>query len=88
MDKKAEYRSNLGGRNQVYRTCPECSHTRKTNKKQRCLSITRKGSGFVWLCHHCRDTGGEGEGNEGGVRPKPRRNFDARRMAAWEEAYG
>lgn len=32
-------------------TCPKCSHTRRKNKGERCLSVdTVKG---LWLCHHC-----------------------------------
>jgi hypothetical protein len=32
--------------------CPECSPTRK-NKRDRCLSVTREGNGFLYFCHHC-----------------------------------
>lgn len=44
----ANARANV--KNEVYTTCPQCSHERK-KKKQKCLSVnTEKG---IWFCHHC-----------------------------------
>ena len=34
--------------------CPVCSDTRK-KKHDTPLSITRKGSEVMWMCHHCDD---------------------------------
>ena len=44
-------------------TCPKCSHARR-NKTEPCLSVTIKGDGAVWKCHHCEWFGGVGDGSQ------------------------
>jgi len=36
--------------------CPECSHTRKNNPNEKCLSVNVTDG--TWFCHHCGWTGG------------------------------
>ena len=40
----------------IYRTCPECSHTRR-KKRAPCLSITTHDDRAVFQCHHCQIAG-------------------------------
>jgi len=37
--------------------CPSCSHTRKKNKSDTCLSFSLDSQGAKWNCHHCDWTG-------------------------------
>jgi len=37
--------------------CPQCSHTRKKNRTEKCLSVSIDGDGAQWRCHHCEWTG-------------------------------
>ena len=46
-------------------TCPVCSHTRKkSNQKQKVLSVKVTEDGIRWLCHHCGENGGQTEWKE------------------------
>ena len=33
--------------------CPQCSHTRKKNRNEHCLSMSIDYEGAQWRCHHC-----------------------------------
>lgn len=33
--------------------CPKCSHTRRHNRNEPCLSVNLDGEVLVWRCHHC-----------------------------------
>jgi twinkle protein len=37
--------------------CPLCSHTRKKNKRDKCLSVNVDVSKIVYHCHHCSEKG-------------------------------
>lgn len=46
------------GRDRGRYLCPACSHTRSpAHKNQRCLSVSLEGSGVVYMCHHCGESG-------------------------------
>jgi twinkle protein len=50
------YAEELGTRDHVRIQCKSCSEDR-TNSKDPCVSVDRKGDWVVWNCHHCGDKG-------------------------------
>ena len=60
-DISSEIRALFGNRSdgQYRHTCPVCSHTRRrSNQRQRCLSVKVIENDIRWLCHHCGENGG------------------------------
>jgi twinkle protein len=61
MDKYRQLGINVGGKTsgQTKTKCPQCSHTRKKNKNEPCLSVNLDEG--VYKCHHCNWSGGINE---------------------------
>ena len=50
--------------------CPKCSHTRRKNRSEPCLSVNLQDDIAMWHCHHC-DWKGSVHEDVKGFKPKP-----------------
>lgn len=66
-------------RGQLKTTCPKCSHERRNNRREPCLSVNLDGDAPVWRCHHCGWYGPQSGDLTAGAAP---RSYGTRSEAA------